>query len=139
MCNTVAKIAKQRFDNQLNSLCNRCNVKARFMLPREFAMREVKANQIKKQKAEHGQEKAKQIPLIGKLISKHLSVSDEDLSQSQFILSLIDNLGLDYLGTDELKQIVQNKEEIYQMYYRNDYEHYASAQLSNYMAKGLSR
>ena len=72
MCNTVAKIAKQRFDNQLNSLCNRCNVKARFMLPREFAMREVKANQIKKQKAEHGQEKAKQIPLIGKLISKHL-------------------------------------------------------------------
>ncbi len=139
MYNVVTRIAKKRFDNQLNNLCNRCNVKARFILPREFVVREVKAAQISKQKTEERREKVKQLPLIGRLISRHISVSDEDLSQSEFILSLMDNLELDCLGTDELNQIRQNKEEIYEKYYRSDYEYYASAQLSDYMANGLPR
>lgn len=111
--------AKDNFKIQLNDFCKRCDIKARFMLPRSFVVNELNARIRQKEK----REKLKQIPLIGKMIYKNRAITyHESKCEPEFILSLMDNLGLDYLNNDSLKYIVENQDEIYEKFYRKDYE-----------------
>lgn len=127
----IAKIySKDKFNVQLNDLADRFNVKAKFILPREWVVNELNARKIKEQK----KEKLKHLPLIGKMISRTIPTnSNKRSSESEFILELMDKLGLECLTTDLLSEILKNREEVYEKHFKTDYENEIRVKLENYI------
>lgn len=128
--------AKQNFEAQLNELYKRSDIKARFMLPRDFVVRELNARRNHEAK----REKLKQMPLIGKMIYKNIETNYHESScEPEFVLSLMDNLGIEYLNNDALKQIQDNQDAIYEKYYRKEYERKYAEKEAKYREKIMEK
>ena len=116
---TVAQLAEGRFRAQLVEVYRQFDKPCYVFLPRLFVINELNAR-IKK---EDKQERIKRIPLIGKMIYRSIPSNYVDSSErSRFVLSLMNNLGIDYLDKYKLNEIRENIGEFYTKYYRENYE-----------------
>ena len=117
---TIARIAEDRFRAQLVELYIQFDKPCYIFLPRLFVVNELNAR-IKK---EDKQKRLEKIPLIGKMIYQAIPRNYVDSSERcRFVLSLMDNLGIDYLDKERLNEIKKNVDTFYSKYYRESYEY----------------
>lgn len=116
---TIERLAEDRFRAQLIEVYRQFDSPRYVYLPKLFVINELNAR-IKK---EDKQEKLKRIPLIGKMIYRAIPSNYVDSSErSKFVLSLMNNLNIDYLDKYKLNEIRANVGEFYAKYYRESYE-----------------
>lgn len=117
---TIARLAEDRFRAQLVELYRQFDKPCYVFLPRLLVINELNAR-IKK---EDKQKRLERIPLIGKMIYRAIPSHYVDSSErSRFVLSLMDNLGIDYLDKEKINEIRKNVDTFYSRYYRESYEH----------------
>ena len=116
---TIKQLARDRFGAQLIEVYRQFDYPCYVFLPRMFVENELNAR-IKK---EDNQERIKRIPLIGKMIYRAIPRNYVDSSErSKFVLSLMDNLGIDYLDKEKVNEIRASADDFYEKYYRESYE-----------------
>ena len=116
---TISRLAEDIFRAQLIELYRQFDKPCYVFLPRMFVENELNAR-IKK---EDKQKMIERIPLIGKMIYRAIPSNYVDSSErSRFVLSLMDNLGIDYLDKEKINEIRGNVNIFYSKYYRENYE-----------------
>ena len=126
---TIAQLAEDRFRAQLIEVYRQFDRPCYVFLPKFFVENELNARKRKEEK----QEKFKRIPLIGKMIYRQIPAHYVDSSErSKFVLSLMDNLGTDYLDKEKINEVRENLNEFYSKYYRESYERQQRESLLKY-------
>ena len=116
---TIIRLAEDRFRAQLIEVYRQFDRPCYVFLPKFFVENELNARIRKEVK----QERLKRIPLIGKMIYRYVPTNYVDSSErSKFVLSLMNNLGIDYLDKYKLNEIRENIDEFYTKHYRESYE-----------------
>ncbi|MBR6778580.1 MAG: hypothetical protein IKM43_00285 [Clostridia bacterium] len=92
----------------------------------------------KRKKIEDKIEKINKLPLIGKMIPSFIPGGYCGSSEeTKFILSIMNNLGIDYLDNNVIKYIWNNQKEFYEKYYREDYEKETEIRLRNFLSEDV--
>ena len=116
---TIARLAEDRFRAQLIEVYRQFDKPCYVFLPRVLVINELNARIRKEDK----QKRLERIPLIGKMIYRAMPSDYVNSSErSKFVLSLMDNLGIDYLDKEKIDEVRENLNEFYSKFYRESYE-----------------
>ena len=106
-----------------------------------ISKQQIKLEIDKRKKQEEKRRKAYKIPLIGRMILSYNLNYHETYKESSIMyecmLKLADGCNLNYLDVERMHQIINDREQIYEKLYREDYEYVYNAKMSNLMANGL--
>lgn len=129
----MRQMIKSIFSTKLNKIYDEFINNGDIILKKESVTIEFK----KKKEKENKKEQIKKVPLVGESIYRMLPRNYKTSSdRCKFILSLMDNLKLEYIDIHKMQQIMENRDEIYEEYYCRDYEYEFSAKLAQYIAYG---
>ncbi len=130
----IQTLAREIFHAQLLSLYREFDVAENMYLSKETVLNELN----KRKKKEDKLEKRKKIPLIGKMLPRYIPGGYCGSSaESKFILSIMNNLGINYLDNKIVKYIWNNQKQFYEKYYREDYEKEREIRLKSFSSQDI--
>lgn len=130
----MREIVKSIFNTKLNSL-NDMFIKDEGLV---FNKEDVAIKHEKLKERENKKEQIKKVPLVGESIYRMIPRKDFVKSSElyKFILSLMDNLNLEYIDKSRIQQISDNRDEIYEKYFCRDCEYEFSSRMSQLIVDG---
>ncbi len=134
---TIQTLDRDIFHAQLLSVYREFDVEENVHLSKEVVITELN----KRKKKEDKLKKINKIPLIGKMMPRFIpsggycGSSDE----SKFILSIMNNLGIDYLDNKVVKFIWKYRQEFYEEFYREDYEKEHETRLKEFSSQSVEK
>ena len=131
--NNIREIVKTIFNTKLNSLNDKFIKNKNLVLTKE----NVATKYEKKKNRENKKEQIKELPLIGESVYNMISKNRNNGSDRyKLILSLMDNLNLEYIDKSRMQQIIDNRDEIYEKYFCRDCEYEFSSRMSQLIVDG---
>lgn len=132
----IQTLARDIFHAQLLSVYREFDVAENIYLSKEIVLNELN----KRKKKEDKLEKRKKMPIIGKMLPRFIPGGYCGSSaESEFKLSIMNNLGIDYLDNKVVKYIWNNQKEFYEKYYREDYEKEREIRLKSFSSQGIEK
>lgn len=131
---TIQIVAKDIFREQLFSIYKKFDVPEHIYITKESIVNELSTRKEK----ENNVEKINSIPLIGKMIYRSIPRNYyKSSAESEFILSLMNHLDVDYLDNNIIKEIWENREAFYEKYYREKRESESRKRLQSFKSQGI--
>lgn len=132
----IQTLAWSIFHSQLLNVYRTFELSEDVYLSKETVLHELN----KRKKKEDKLEKMKKFPLIGKMIPRYIPGGYcGSSSESKFILSIMNNLGVDYLDSKIVKDIWHNQKEFYLKHYRKSYEKEREIRLKMYESQDMEK